>query len=238
MTTARSTNHTSLPGEPGIRVAPSLLAADFSRLAEHVGVVERAGAEVLHLDVMDGHFVPNISFGPGLIARLRPHCRMFFDTHLMIEEPARYAADFAKAGSDLITFHIEVAPEPREVIAAIRAAGAAVGVSINPATDVDAIASIVGEVDLVLVMSVWPGFGGQKFMGEVLGKVERLRGMLGDHQRLEIDGGIDGDTISQAVRAGADTLVAGTSVFGAADAGVAWRDLTLAAQRAAEGVVR
>jgi len=223
--------------EPGIRVAPSLLAADFSRLAEEVAGVERAGAEVLHLDVMDGHFVPNISFGPGLIAALRPLSRMFFDTHLMISEPARYAEAFARAGSDLITFHIEVTPTPREVIAAIRATSAAVGIAINPATEVKAIASVVEAVDLVLVMSVWPGFGGQKFMAEVLGKVEQLRGMLASHQRLEIDGGIDIETIVQAVGAGADTLVAGTSVFGRTDvdAGAAWRDLSQRAQRVVEG---
>jgi len=224
--------------EPKLRVAPSLLAADFARLAEDVAAVEQAGAEVLHLDVMDGHFVPNISFGPGLVAHLRPHSQMFFDTHLMIAEPARYAAAFAKAGSDLITFHIEVAPEPDAVVAAIRDAGAAVGVAINPATGVDAIAPIVEQVDLVLVMSVWPGFGGQKFMPEVLTKVEQLRDMVGPHQRLEIDGGIDAETITRAARAGADTFVAGTSVFGAEDAASAWRRLEDAARGAVPRVKR
>jgi ribulose-phosphate 3-epimerase len=219
---------------PANRVAPSLLAADFASLAEEVARVESAGAEVLHLDVMDGHFVPNISFGPGLISHLRPLSKMFFDTHLMIEEPARYAEAFANAGSDSITFHIEVTREPRDVIAAIRALGKGVGVSINPGTEVDAIASIVAEIDLVLVMSVWPGFGGQKFMSEVLPKVERLRSMLGPHQRLEIDGGIDADTIADAARAGADTFVAGTSIFRTPDAGVAWRELTERARRAQE----
>ena len=219
-------------------MVPSLLAADFARLADEVAAVEQAGAPVLHLDVMDGHFVPNLSFGPGLIASLRPLSRMFFDTHLMIDEPARYAPAFAKAGSDLITFHIEVAPDPQAVIAAIRATGAGVGVSINPATEVDAIAGIVDAVDLVLVMSVWPGFGGQTFMPEVLKKVERLRGILGPHQRLEIDGGIDHATIARAAQAGADTFVAGTSVFRAADSVAAWRELTHLAEQAAGGVVQ
>ena len=235
MTSTRSANVSRILATPGMRVAPSLLAADFSRFAEHVAVVEQAGAQVLHLDVMDGHFVPNISFGPGLIAHLRPHSRMFFDTHLMIAEPARYAEAFAQAGSDLITFHIEVTDEPREVIAEIRRHGAAVGVSINPGTEVAAIEAIVDQVDLVLVMSVWPGFGGQRFMSEVLAKVERLRGMLAPHQRLEIDGGIDTDTIADAVHSGADTLVAGTSVFGADDPAAAWRVLTEHAVKAAAG---
>ena len=216
-----------------IRVAPSLLAADFSRLADEVAGVERGGARILHLDVMDGHFVPNISFGPGLIADLRKHSRMFFDTHLMIDEPARYAEAFAKAGSDLITFHIEATDKPHDVIAEIRRHGKGVGVSLNPTTEVSAIESIVSEVDLVLVMSVWPGFGGQRFMPEVLAKVKQLRGLLRESQRLEMDGGIDADTIEQAVQAGADTLVAGTAIFGQEDTATALRNLEAKAKQAA-----
>ena len=202
---------------PGVRIVPSLLAADFSRLADEVRAVERGGAEVLHLDVMDGHFVPNITFGPGVIAALRPHSGMFFDAHLMIDEPLRYAEAFAKAGSDLITFSIEATQSPQEVVDEIRRQGKAVGVAINPGTPVSAIKTIVREVDLVLVMSVWPGFGGQKFIPDVLPKLGELRSMLGPQQRLEVDGGIDADTIVEVVRAGADTIVAGTAVFGQAD---------------------
>jgi ribulose-phosphate 3-epimerase len=218
---------------PTIRIAPSLLAADFSQLAAEVARIEMGGAEVLHLDVMDGHFVPNISFGPAVIADLRACSRMYFDTHLMIEEPARYAEAFAKAGCDLITFHIEVTDAPREVIKEIRRHGKAVGVSINPGTDVDAIEPIVSDVDLVLVMSVWPGFGGQQFMEGVLPKVRRLATLLGEHQRLEIDGGIGPDTIGPAVAAGADTIVAGTSVFKQSDPVAAMKQLLSLAHSAA-----
>ncbi|MCH7812763.1 MAG: ribulose-phosphate 3-epimerase, partial [Planctomycetes bacterium] len=164
--------------DPHLRLAPSLLAADFGRLAEQVAAVEDAGAEVLHLDVMDGHFVPNISFGIPVIESLRSRSRLFFDAHLMIQEPQRYAEAFVKAGSDLLTFHIEVTDTPGQVIEHIRSLGAAVGVSINPATPVSAIERILPDVDLVLVMSVWPGFGGQTFLAEVLEKVTDLRGRL------------------------------------------------------------
>jgi len=220
---------------PGIRIAPSLLAADFARLEEQVALVERAGVEVLHLDVMDGHFVPNISFGVPVIASIRKRSRLFFDTHLMIEEPKRYAEAFIKAGSDLITFHIEareVKPDPAAVVAHIRDLGASVGVSINPTTPVSAIDSILDSVNLVLVMSVWPGFGGQKFMADVLPKVTELRKRLRSDQRLEIDGGIDAATIESAARAGADTFVAGTAIFRQSNPVAAINDLAGRARRA------
>jgi ribulose-phosphate 3-epimerase len=210
---------------PAVRIAPSLLAADFSRLAEEVHRIEDAGAEVLHLDVMDGHFVPNISFGPGLIAALREHSRMFFDTHLMISEPGRYAKAFADAGADLITFHVEATDNPRHVLETVRECGVRVGVALNPTTDVERVEPLLPDIDLVLVMSVWPGFGGQTFIGDVLPKVERLAGLLGSHQRLEIDGGIDKTTIQMAVRAGADTIVAGTAIFGEPDPVAAMNEL-------------
>jgi ribulose-phosphate 3-epimerase len=220
--------------KPALRVVPSLLAADFARLGEHVSVVERAGAEVLHLDVMDGHFVPNISFGPGVIAALRERTNMFFDAHLMITEPLRYAAAFAQAGCDLICFHVETTDTPGSVIGEIRRLGRGVGVALNPTTELPAVEPILPDVDLVLVMSVWPGFGGQRFMDEVLTKVSRLREFLAPHQRLEIDGGIDPETIGRAVRAGADTLVAGTSVFGQSDPAAAWRLLCQRARDASD----
>ena len=203
--------------EAKIRIAPSLLSADFCRLGVEVAAIEDGGVEVLHLDVMDGHFAPNLTFGVPIIKSLRPHTRMFFDAHLMIEEPKKYAEPFVKAGCDLLTFHIEVCDEPADLVEHIHGLGAAVGVCLNPTTPVSAIDAIIEAVDMVLVMSVWPGFSGQKFMPEVLPKVEQLRSRLRDDQRLQIDGGISLDTIASAVSAGADTFVAGSAVFGASD---------------------
>ena len=202
---------------PAIRVAPSVLSADFARLAEQIAAVETAGATMLHLDVMDGHFVPNISFGVPVIKSLRKYTKCFLDAHLMIAEPKRYAEAFVNAGCDHITFHIEVIQEPRPVIEHIRSLGVSVGVSLNPSTPVSAITNFLDHVDLVLVMSVWPGFGGQSFIPDVLNKVKELHTRLGPHQRLQIDGGIDDKTIGLAAAAGADTFVAGTAIFGTSD---------------------
>ncbi len=208
-----------------VRIAPSLLAADFSRLRDEVAAIEAAGCEVLHLDVMDGHFVPNISFGVPVIEKLRPHSKMFFDTHLMISDPGRYAAPFVKAGCDLLTFHIEVAPQPRPLIDRIRALGARVGITLNPTTPVADLADAAPHVDLLLVMSVWPGFGGQKFIPSSLDKLRAAKRLLRPDQRLEVDGGIDPATIADAARAGADTFVAGSAVFGKPDAAAAMHAL-------------
>jgi ribulose-phosphate 3-epimerase len=206
-------------------MAPSLLAADFARLREQVAAVEAAGAEILHLDVMDGHFVPNISFGVPVIESLRPCSKMLFDAHLMITEPKRYAEAFVKAGADHITFHTEVTDNPRALVDQIRGLGASVGVCLNPTTPVSSIESILSSVDMVLVMSVWPGFGGQKFIPDVLPKVTELSERLANHQRLQIDGGIDSETIALAAIAGADTFVAGSAIFGKPDPPAAMKRL-------------
>jgi ribulose-phosphate 3-epimerase len=198
-------------------MAPSLLAADFSRLIDDVARIEAAGCEILHLDVMDGHFVPNISFGVPVIERLRPVSKMFFDAHLMISDPIKYAESFIKAGCDLLTFHIEVTDQPLRVVDHIRSLGGWVGISLNPGTAVSAIEPVLPAVDLVLVMSVWPGFGGQKFISDALGRLSTLKTALRPDQRLEIDGGIGSGTIADCARAGADTFVAGSAVFGKPD---------------------
>ncbi len=218
-----------------LRIAPSLLSADFSSLREQVALVEQTGAEVLHLDIMDGHFVPNISFGVPVIRSLRKHTRMFFDAHLMISEPARYAEAFVKAGCELISFHIETVQDPKAVLRQIKSLGVAVGVALNPTTLEATINTILDQVDLVLVMSVWPGFGGQAFIANVLPKVRALRARLRPDQRLEIDGGIDATTIAAAAQAGADTFVAGTAVFGQLDPATAYRGLLQLARGAVEG---
>lgn len=223
--------------DPGIRIAPSLLSADFSKLAEDVAKIEAAGATMIHLDVMDGHFVPNISFGAPVIKSLRPRTKLFFDAHLMISEPARYAESFIKAGCDHLTFHIEVVNKPQELVDEIHRLGASAGVCLNPTTPLSAIEKVIKSVDLVLVMSVWPGFGGQQFMAEVLTKVSQLRSRLGPHQRLEIDGGIDENTIEAAAKAGADTFVAGTAVFGKSNAEAAFRNLEMIAMKAKCGIL-
>ena len=205
---------------PDLRIAPSILAADFSRLGEEVRAAEAAGADWIHVDVMDGHFVPNITIGPGIVEAVRRCTDLPLDVHLMIETPDRYVDDFVAAGADTIGVHVEACPHLHRSIQTIREAGARACVVINPATPAASVESVLSEVDQVLVMTVNPGFGGQKFIRSALPAVERIRSWVqqgGLEVDIEVDGGITAETIGEAARAGANVFVAGTAVFGIDD---------------------
>ena len=218
-----------------IEIAPSVLAADFARLGEEIAAVERGGARMLHVDVMDGHFVPNISIGVPVVSSLRKATTLVLDVHLMISEPDRYAGAFADAGADMISVHQETTPHLDRVIAAIQERDIEAGVVLNPATPVDTLSEVLPIVDFVLVMSVNPGFGGQKFIPgslEKLKQLKELRSRYNYEYRIEVDGGVGLDNVTEVVRAGAEIIVAGTSVFHTPDPADAVRKMRQIASEA------
>jgi len=205
---------------PTLRIAPSILASDFSRLGEEIRAVEAAGADWIHIDVMDGHFVPNLTIGPGIVEAARRCTDLPLDVHLMIETPDRYVGDFVSAGADTIGVHVEACPHLHRSIQTIKEAGVRACAVINPATPASAVEPILADVDQVLVMTVNPGFGGQKFIRSALSAVKQIRGWIQERDLdvdVEVDGGITADTIGEAAQAGANAFVAGTAVFGTDD---------------------
>jgi ribulose-phosphate 3-epimerase len=222
---------------PPIRIAPSILSADFGRLAEEVRAAEAAGADMIHVDVMDGRFVPNITVGPRVVEAVRKSTGLPIDVHLMIVEPERYVEAFAKAGADVVSVHAEVSPHLHRTLQAIRAAGAKPAVALNPSTGLEALEYVLGDCEMVLLMTVNPGFGGQQYIEAVTGKIRSLRTLASARGRqldIEVDGGVKPDTAAKVVSAGANVLVAGTAVFGQEDyraAIRALREIATAARR-------
>ncbi len=220
-----------LPKAGTVEVCPSILSADFAQLADELAQVRAAGVKMVHLDVMDGHFVPNITIGPPVIAKLRKHSDLVFDGHLMISEPEEYAERFVEAGVNNLTFHIEVAKQPEKLIEKLHSWGCTAGITLNPGTPVEAIKEVAPLCDMVLVMTVEPGFGGQSFMQDAAKKIIKVREIVGPGIRVEVDGGIDAQTTPIVVGYGADTLVAGNAIFGQADRIAAIEALRAAAKR-------
>jgi ribulose-phosphate 3-epimerase len=202
-----------LPKTGTVEIVPSILSADFARLADEIAIVASAGVSMVHLDVMDGHFVPNITIGPPVIAKLRKYSDLIFDAHLMISEPAKYVERFIEAGANHLTFHIEVADEPEELIDRLHKLDCSAGICLNPDTPVETIETIAPLCDMILVMTVHPGFGGQEFIPEAAKKIATVREIVGPDIRIEVDGGIDPQNASTVVSYGADTLVAGNAIF-------------------------
>jgi ribulose-phosphate 3-epimerase len=225
-------SHGAAPMPPGtIQIAPSILAADFAELGRAIAAVERGGADLIHIDVMDGHFVPNITIGPPVVKAMKRVATCPLDVHLMIEQPERYVDDFIAAGADMLSIHVEAARHLHRTIALIKSRGIRAGAVLNPSTPVSALEETAAELDFVLVMSVNPGFSGQEFIPQSLGKVRRVRELLaraGSSAPIEIDGGIDRSNAADAVAAGASILVAGSAIFGAADPEAATRALRAA----------
>ncbi len=220
-----------LPEAGTIEVAPSILSADFANLESEIAEVDAAGVKIVHLDVMDGHFVPNITFGPPVVVKLRKHSKAVFDTHLMISDPGKYAKSFVEAGSNHLTFHIEAVSEPKKLIEYIHSLGVTCGVSLNPETDTSTIEDVARLCDMILVMTVHPGFGAQKFIDSAAQKCKIIRELVGPDVRVEIDGGIDPSTAPIVVGYGADTLVAGNAVFSKPDRAKAIEDIRAACRR-------
>ncbi|ETI66916.1 ribulose-phosphate 3-epimerase [Neobacillus vireti] len=203
-----------------VKIAPSILSADFSKLGEEIVAVEKGGADYIHIDVMDGHFVPNITIGPLIVEAIRPLTKLPLDVHLMIENPDQYIEAFVKAGADYITVHVEACRHLHRTIQTIRAFGIKAGVVLNPATPVETIQHIIGDIDMVLLMSVNPGFGGQKFIPEVLPKIRKVKELAaekGASIEIEIDGGVNPETAKQCMEAGANVLVAGSAIYNQPD---------------------
>ena len=205
-----------MPESPEIKISPSILSADFGRLGEQVAEASESGADYIHVDIMDGHFVPNLTIGPIVVSGIRPWTELPLDVHLMIEEPDRLIPDFAKAGANILTVHPEACRHLHRVIYQIKDLGVKAGISLNPGTPASVLEPVIGDVDLVLVMTVNPGFGGQKYIHSVTSKIAKVRRMLdeaGSGAELEVDGGINAETAAKAVEAGARVLVAGSAVF-------------------------